>query len=270
MPRPSRRRLLTALLALTLVVMVADLAGAAGPGVLRSAGGATFGPLQRLMSTGGDAAQGEQIEQAVEAQVDARDAEAARELRRLLAAPAARGRALVPGRVVAVGRQGAAGPERVTIDVGSRDGIGLDQCVVAADGLVGRVVSVAPWTADVLLLGSADLAVGVRVGSAGVLGTVGSGAKGPHRRPAGQLSLSVVERGALHAGDRLETLGSVGGAPFPAGIPVGEVMATDQSPGDLTPSAAVRPAVDVTALDVVGVLLTTARSTPRPSATGGG
>jgi rod shape-determining protein MreC len=266
----SRRRLLTALLALTLVVMVADLAGAAGPGVLRSAGGATFGPLQRLLSPGGDPARGEQIAQTAAARVDARDAAAARELRRMLASPAARDRALVPGRVVAVGRQGAAGPERVTIDVGSRDGILLDQCVVAADGLVGRVVSVAPWTSDVLLLGSADLAVGVRVGSSGVLGTVGSGAKGPHRRPAGQLSLTVVERGALHAGDTVETLGSVGGAPFPAGLPVGVVTATDQSPGDLTPSASVRPAVDLTTLDVVGVLRTTARSTPRPSVTGGG
>jgi rod shape-determining protein MreC len=172
--------------------------------------------------------------------------------------------------VVAVGRAGVAGPERVTIDVGSRDGVRLDQCVVAADGLVGRVVSVAPWTSDVLLLGSADLAVGVRVGSAGVLGTVGSGAKGAHRRPAGQLNLGVVQRGAVHPGDPVETLGSVGGSPFPAGIPVGVVTVTDQSPGDLTPSAAVRPAVDVTTLDVVAVLLTTARSTPRPSATPGG
>jgi rod shape-determining protein MreC len=270
MRRPSRRRLLATLVALTLLVMAVDLAGGAGPGVLRSAGGVAVGPLQRLLSPGDDRAGGDRIERAAALHLDTSDAVAARELRRLLAAPQARGRAFVPARVVAVGRQGAAGPERVTVDVGSRDGIVPDLCVVTADGLVGRVVSVAPWTADVLLLGSADLAVGVRVGSPGVLGTVGSGAKGAHRRPAGQLNLTAVERGRLRPGDPVETLGSVGGAPFPAGIPVGVVTSTDQSAGDLTPSAAVRPAVDVTTLDLVGVLLTTPRTTPRPSVTGGG
>lgn len=270
MPARSRRRLLIALLALTLVVMAVDVGGGAGPAVLRSAGGVAFGPVQRLLSPGGHDAQAEEIARVAAVHVDAADAAAARELRRLMGAPATRDRTLVPGRVVAVGRQGAAGPERITIDVGSRDGVVVDLCVVTADGLVGRVVSVSPWTADVLLLGSADLAAGVRVGSAGVLGTVGSGAKGAHRRPAGQLTLTAVERGQVRAGDLVHTLGSVGDAPFPAGIPVGVVTATDQSPGDLTASAAVRPAVDLTTLDVVGVLLSTARTTPRPSATGGG
>ena len=43
----------------------------------------------------------------------------------------------VPARVVAVGASGPAGPERVTIDAGSRDGVEVDRTVVAADGLGG-------------------------------------------------------------------------------------------------------------------------------------
>jgi rod shape-determining protein MreC len=66
------------------------------------------------------------------------------------------------------------------------------------------------------------------------------------------------------------TLGSVGGLPFPAGLRVGTVERVDEAPGDLTPTAAVRPAADITTLGVLGVLRTAPRSTPRPALTGGG
>jgi rod shape-determining protein MreC len=122
----------------------------------------------------------------------------------------------------------------------------------------------------VLVIGSADLVVGVTAGAGGTLGSVGSGAQGEHRRPAGELNLTVVERGAVRPGDVVTTLGSVGGSPFPSGLRVGTVTSVDEVPGDLTPTAAVRPAVDLTTLGVVGVLRTGPRSTPRPALTGGG
>ena len=102
----------------------------------------------------------------------------------ILEAPALAGARLVPARVVAVGASGPAGPERVTIDAGSRDGVEVDRTVVAAEGLVGRVVSVAPWTSDVLLVGSPDLTVGVRVGPRGVLGEASGAAVAGGARPA--------------------------------------------------------------------------------------
>ncbi|QGN56911.1 rod shape-determining protein MreC [Nostocoides sp. HKS02] len=268
MPRPSRRHLLGTLLAATLVLMLVDLAGGPGPGALRVAGGAVFGPLERVLAPGrpADAAP---LRSVVDTARLAQESVAGPQLRQLLGMPAIAGGTVVPARVIAVGRQGASGPERVTIDAGSRDGIHPDLCVVSAAGVVGRVVAVSPWTADVLLVGSADLVVGVRVGAAGTLGSVGSGARGPHPRPAGELGLTLVQRGTVAPGDVVTTMGSVGGVPFPPGLPVGTVATVDDSPGDLAPGAAVRPAVDVTTLDVVGVLTAPPPRTPRPALTAG-
>ncbi|MGO4342277.1 rod shape-determining protein MreC [Pedococcus sp. 2YAF34] len=269
-PRP-RRRLATALVLLTALAGALDLAGAPGPGAVRAVGGTVLGPLERLLSHGASAppsAAGEALEAATDAELDRAQGVRAAAYARLVAAPETRGRQFVAARVVAVGRVGAAGPERVTIDAGSRDGVRADTAVVSADGLVGRVVSVSPWTADVLLLGAADLTVAVRVAPSGVLGSVGSGAQGSRRRPAGQLDLSAVQRGRLTRGDTVTTLGGLDGGPFPPGLRVGTVADVDTDPAQLVPGASVTPAADLAALDVVGVLVGTARTTPRAPATG--
>lgn len=266
----SRRRLLVGLLALTVLVLGVDVADGPGADGLRSAGGAAFGPLERFLSPGADGADATAARAGVLRDQLVSQTRVGQALARLEGAPDLAGSTFLPGRVIGVGRQGAAGPERVTLDVGSRDGVRADQSVVEADGLVGRVVAVSPWTCDVLLVGSADLVVGVRVGRAGTLGSVGSGARGPQHRAAGQLNLTVVERGTVRAGDVVTTMGGVGSSPFPAGVRVGTVQEVDAAPGDLTPTAAVRPAVDLTALDVVGVVLTTPRTTPRTPVTGSG
>ena len=255
MPRLARRPTVLILVLLTLAVLAVDRVHhgdpggsvAAEPGIsqLRSAGATLFGPLERLVTPGPS-------------------------VHTLLAAPGLTGARVLPARVVGVGRQGAGGPERVTLDVGSRDGVRTNQCVVNAQGLVGRVVSVGPWTADVALVGSADVVAGVRVGPAGTLGSVASGASGAIRRTAGLVNLTLVQRGAVQAGDAVTTLGSVGGSPYPPGLAVGTVTSVDTGPGDLAPTAAVRPAVDVTTLDVVGVLLLPPRTSPRPAVTAGG
>ena len=270
----SRRRPLVALVALTIVLLLVDVAGGGsepGVGGLHSVGGAVFGPLERLLSPGGPSASSAGATMGLVARSErARQVQTDGQLARLVAAPALAGATLVPARVVGVGRQGAAGPQRVTIDVGSRDGIRVDLCVVDADGLVGRVVSVAPWTADVALVGGADIVVGVRVGSPGTLGSVASGAHGARGRAPGLLDLTLVQRGAVRDGDRVTTLGSVGGSPYPPGLPVGTVTAMDPSSGDLAPTGAVRPAVDVTTLDVVGVLTVPPRIIPRAAVKAGG
>ena len=273
MRHTSRRRLLAVLVLMTVAVLVVDVAGGPGGSALRSAGGLALGPLERLLAPGGrgsTAAAEEAPREVVGLDLAAADSRAAQQLGRLMDAPDLSGRAFLPARVVALGREGAAGPERVTLDVGSRDGVRADVSVVDADGLVGRVVEVSAWTCDVLLVGSADLVVGVRVGADGTLGSVGSGADGAHRRAAGKLNLTVVQRGSVRAGDVVTTLGSVGGSPVPAGLRVGTVEAVDEVPGDLTPTASVQPSVDVTTLGLVGVLLQRPRSVARTAVTGGG
>jgi rod shape-determining protein MreC len=61
----------------------------------------------------------------------------------------------------------------------------------------------------------------------------------------------------------VRTLGSIDETPYAAGIVVGTVTAVDPDRGQLMRSATVRPAVDPDAIDVVAVLVPSARSTPR-------
>ena len=65
------------------------------------------------------------------------------------------------------------------------------------------------------------------------------------------------------------TLGSVGGGPYPPGLRVGTVTSVDPPRGQLTATASVRPAVDPTTLDVVGVLLPTTRAPPHAAPVAG-
>lgn len=58
----------------------------------------------------------------------------------------------------------------VTIDVGSDDGIQRDMTVLNADGLVGRVTTVGPDSATVLLANDPDFTVGARMEGSDELG----------------------------------------------------------------------------------------------------
>ncbi len=265
------RRLVGAAVVLTALALVLDLSGLVDLGRVRGTAAAALGPIERALGPREDvvsALQGDRTRLSAQLAGARRRLGESTAVDSLLADPTLTSRPLVLARVVAVGASGPAGPERVTIDAGSRDGVEVDRTVVAAEGLVGRVVSVAPWTSDVLVLGAPGLAVGVRVG--GVLGEASgaavSGAPAP--RP-GRLSLALVERGTMSRGDVVTTLGSVDGRPFVAGVRVGRVEAVERSAARLAETGTVAPAVDTTALDVVAVVLDPARSTPRPVVTGG-
>ena len=271
---PRSRRLLTSGLVVTGLVVALGVSGAAGLEPVRGAAATALGPFERLLGPGADEASTARAEAAA---LSTRLAAAQREVAALhgsagvLESPVLAGARLVPARVVAVGAAGPAGPERVTIDAGSRDGVEVDRTVVAAQGLVGRVVSVAPWTSDVLIVGSADLTVGVRVGPRGVLGEASGAALAGGARPGpGRLSLALVDRGTASAGDVVTTLGSVGDRPFVPGIAVGTVSSVRLGVGRLAPTGTLTPAVDTTSLDVVAVVLTAGRDAPRPVATGTG
>lgn len=267
MPSTARRRLLVVLASLTVVLMLSDLAGWAVADGVRRAGGLVLGPVQRALA----GAQPDELA-AVEAEnvrlrtlvadQQRRAADLGR-LDELLGSATTAGRPVLPARVVA-SDVSPLGGRTVTLDVGSRDGVRADSTVVSADGLVGRVVAVAPWTSDVQVLGSAGSVVAVRVGPAGTLGTVRSPVAGEaESRPRGSLGLSTIAPGTAVVGDVVRTLGSVDETPYAAGIVVGTVTAVDPDRGQLTRGATVRPATDLDAIDVVAVLVPSPRSTPR-------
>ena len=268
-----RRRLVSVALLATVGLAVLDLVGGPGPGVLRQGAATVLGPLERILAPSG------RVDEDDLRRENERLSSELRQLRlteeeavaagRLLAAPSTAGAEVVPARVVGVGAPGPQGVVRITIDVGSRDGVSVDRTVVAAGGLVGRVASVAPWTSDVLVVGGPEVVVGARVGSAGALATVGAVARSTAGRAPGELGLTLVQVGALAVGDEVRTLGSVDGRPFVPGVLIGTVTAVEPTRGRLAPTGTVRPAVDTGSLSVVGVLLTAPRATARPAATGG-
>ncbi|WP_329117240.1 rod shape-determining protein MreC [Streptomyces sp. NBC_01465] len=145
----------------------------------------------------------------------------------------------------------------VTIDAGSDDGILRDMTVLNGDGLVGRVTTVGPSTATVLLANDPDFTVGTRMENTDELGF----ATGQGDRP---LSVQLLNgKARVKPGDRLVTFGSQADKPFVPGVPVGVVTRVDPSGGDLTRTIYVRPYVGFTKLDIVGVVVTAPRTNPR-------
>jgi rod shape-determining protein MreC len=164
----------------------------------------------------------------------------------------------VPAQVIAIGpAQGFAWT--VTIDAGSTDGVKLDQTVINGKGLVGRVVRVGPATSVVALIVDATSTVGARIESSNEVGFL-NGTGDPR-----SMELQLLDPFApVQVGDRLVSFFVKGGV-FVPGIPVGTITAVSGTPGQLTRVAAVEPFVDVTSLDLVGVVTQGPRTDPRGS-----
>jgi rod shape-determining protein MreC len=145
----------------------------------------------------------------------------------------------------------------ITIDVGVNDGIQRDMTVLNGDGLVGRVTTVGPNTATVLLANDPDFTVGTRMEATDELGF----ASGQGDRP---LRVELLNGKAdVKKGDRLVTFGSQADKPFVPGVPVGVVSRVDPSGGDLTRTLYVTPYVSFTKLDMVGVVVQAPKKDPR-------
>ncbi len=163
---------------------------------------------------------------------------------------------VAPAQVIAVAA-GRGYARAVTIDAGSNDGIKVDQTVINGDGLVGRVIEVGPSTATILLLADPTFTVGARMAGSLESGAVTGQGVDP-------LALELFNpQAAVEAGDLLVTLGSRQGKPFVPGVPIGEVISVTPTPGALTRSATVRPFANLTALDLVGVIVEPPRRDPR-------
>lgn len=262
MPRAATV-LATVLTGATALVLVADLAR---PGVgepVRQVVATAVAPAQRALAgwDDGELARVTAERNALAAEVarleeQLADAEELGALQRSSTAAVLR-QELLPARVVAFSPgTSPVGGRSVTIDVGGEDGVREDQTVVSVDGLVGRVLRVAPRSADVLLLGDADVVVGVRFGAGEGLGSVSAQA-GPElpARGHGELTLSVLGDTDVTVGDEVTTLGSPDDLPYAPGIPLGTVTSVDPDRGQLSGTAVVTPHVDTDTLDLVAVVL---------------
>ncbi|MDT0446787.1 MULTISPECIES: rod shape-determining protein MreC [unclassified Streptomyces] len=147
----------------------------------------------------------------------------------------------------------------VTIDAGSEDGLTRDMTVLNGDGLVGRVTTVGPGTATVLLANDPGFTVGTRLEGSEELGLATG-------RGDNTLDVQLINQQArVQEGDRMVTFGSEENRPFVPGVPVGEVVNVERSTGDLTRTVQVQPYVAFTQLDLVGVVVEPPRDNPRDS-----
>ncbi|MGF1428169.1 rod shape-determining protein MreC [Kitasatospora sp. LaBMicrA B282] len=147
----------------------------------------------------------------------------------------------------------------VTIDAGSDDGLQRDMTVINGQGLVGRVTTVAPTTATVLLATDPGFTAGTRMEGSGEIGFAAGQGQGP-------LKVELLNgKAQVKPGDRLVTFGSQSGRPFVPGVPVGAVTQVEATPGELTKTVLVQPFVSFTSLDLVGVVVVPPRTDPRDS-----
>ncbi|GAC1435012.1 MAG: hypothetical protein NVSMB68_07340 [Thermoanaerobaculia bacterium] len=135
----------------------------------------------------------------------------------------------------------------IIIDRGSSDGIEVNDAVVNANGLVGRVVLTTKDMAKIQLMTDSNASVGAlieRTRRQGVLRGDGGGGAEMNDVP----SLADVV-----PGDRVLTAGIDG--IYPKGIPVGVVVKADQGT-NLFKTIAVRPLVDVGMIEEVIIIHT--------------
>jgi rod shape-determining protein MreC len=198
-----------------------------------------------------------------QAEADVREAESlVEENRRLTAMLDLEDSWVVSERVTA--RVIATGPKNLNwaaiIDKGRSDGIRPDMAVIAPEGLVGKVYSVASHQATVLYLVDPRGAASARVDGGRDAGIVqGKGLGEP------LVFEDVSVNAEAEEGDRVVTSGYDGGI-FPAGIPVGFIVDVGGDARQATKEIEVEPYVDFTTLDFVQVLV---ESGPRLTQTEG-
>ena len=141
----------------------------------------------------------------------------------------------------------------VTIDVGSSDGVRVDDPVVSGAGVVGRVASVERSSSQVMLLTDHASAVAAKVVPLGVQGVIKPEVGNPE-----ELILDFIDSSKrVHSGQTVVTSGwrAEGLAShFPTGLPVGEVTKASIVEQEAQQQVDVRPYADLRNLELVQVL----------------
>ncbi|HUX76289.1 MAG TPA: rod shape-determining protein MreC [Anaerolineae bacterium] len=135
----------------------------------------------------------------------------------------------------------------VTINVGSLQGVETGMPVVSGGaGLIGRVAQVGPRTVEVQLLTDTDSAVAALLQTSRVTGLVVG-------QPDGTLRMEYIpQEQHIDVGDIVLTSG-LGGV-MPKGLVIGQVTEVLQMDYALFQSAVVRPAIDLSRLELVLVI----------------
>jgi len=139
----------------------------------------------------------------------------------------------------------------LTLNRGSKDGIAVNDPVIGALGLIGKVVSVSPTTSEVLLIQDGEGQVSALVRSSAGNGTFGI-VQGTYKRgsrltPEGNLQMLFRRDDNVNAGDLVLTAG-IGGV-YPKDIPIGKVVEIQLDPTGLLKTAFIEPLVNFDVLE---------------------
>ena len=171
------------------------------------------------------------------------------ELRALLKIPNLPGGASITAPVVSSDTSPLS--RRLTLGVGSAQGVQARDVVYSAQGVVGQVTRVGEMTSVVTLLIDREGALGARVGRSGAQGVVlGDGSR--------LARLDYLPYDAdVREGDTVLSSGLArdSGAVFPAGLVIGRVRSVEKNRVTSQQSATVEPAVPFESLSVVKVRL---------------
>jgi len=139
----------------------------------------------------------------------------------------------------------------ITINRGSSSGIALNMPVVTGGGIVGRVIALSPWTAQVMMVTDEKAAAGAIVGQLS-----GSGALGSVRGlgNSGLIEMRYVSGlQNVEVGNYILTTGQDG--IYPPGLNVGEVVQVKPGTATQPHQILIRPGAKLDQLEEVAVLL---------------
>lgn len=156
-----------------------------------------------------------------------------------------------PRPVRVVGRDSTTWWRSLIVDYGSRDGAQLNQPVLTAEGLVGRIAVVGHSHSQVALIGDAACGVAVLVAETRDQGII----KGPQpTSDAGMVEMTTFQHSPqILAGHSIVTSGH--GGIFPKGLPVGRVIDTRDVGSGLSTAARVRLGANLNRLEELWVLV---------------
>jgi rod shape-determining protein MreC len=157
----------------------------------------------------------------------------------------------VTGRVI--GRSPTEWSADVTIDVGSGDGVEVDDPVVNGDGLVGTVVAVTGGSARVTLIADHSSAVSAKIVPSGIQGVMKPALGDPSDLVLDFLdSEKRVGKGQMvvTSGWRSTEIGSG----YPPNLPIGEVVEASLIEQEAQQQVHIKPFADLRELDLVTVL----------------
>lgn len=164
---------------------------------------------------------------------------------------------VIPAQVIALGNSGDY-QWTITLDAGKKDGISLNSSVVAGTGLVGSVVQVSDDYSIASLIIDPNVKVGVRLAGTAEIGYLsGTG-------DTGRLRLQMFDPYArMPIGAQIVSWGSDSGKPYMPGLPLGRISEVDGVPGQLNRTGFVLPSVNISTLDLVGIVISAKRDALR-------